>query len=38
MEFRIVSIYRIKDGKLAEFWGLQDDVALRRQLSDRQDY
>ena len=32
--FKIISIYKIKDGKLAEFWGLQDETALRAQLSD----
>ncbi len=31
--FRIVSIYRIRDGKLAEFWGAQDEMTLREQLS-----
>ena len=33
VEFKIVSIYRIIDNKLAEFWGLQDEMALRNQLS-----
>lgn len=33
VEFRIVSIYRIRDGKLSEFWGVQDEATLRRQLA-----
>ncbi|SLN27579.1 SnoaL-like polyketide cyclase [Roseovarius albus] len=32
VEFKIISIYKIKDGRLAEFWGLQDETALRKQL------
>lgn len=32
VKFRIISIYKIKDGKLSEFWGLQDEVTLRQQL------
>lgn len=30
--FRIISIYRIEDGKIAEFWGLQDIASLKQQL------
>ncbi|WP_171121793.1 MULTISPECIES: ester cyclase [unclassified Ruegeria] len=32
VEFKIISIYKVKDGKLSEFWGLQDEVSLRQQL------
>ncbi len=32
VEFKIISIYRIKDNKISEFWGLQDELALRQQL------
>lgn len=32
VDFKIISIYKIKNGKLAEFWGLQDEAALRSQL------
>ncbi|PSL20005.1 ester cyclase [Shimia abyssi] len=32
--FRIVSIYRVRNGKIQEFWGLQDETALRQQLND----
>ena len=33
VEFRIISIYKVKENKLAEFWGLQDEMALRQQLA-----
>lgn len=33
VKFRIISIYKIKGNKLAEFWGLQDEAALRKQLA-----
>lgn len=36
VRFRIISIYRIKDNKLSEFWGVQDEISLRRQLEDQQ--
>jgi len=32
VEFKIISIYGIRDGKIAEFWGLQDELSLMRQL------
>jgi len=32
IEFEIISIYGIRDGKIAEFWGLQDELSLMRQL------
>jgi len=32
VEFKIISIYRIKDNKISEFWGLQDETTLRQQL------
>ena len=32
VEFKIISIYRIKDNKISEFWGLQDEITLRQQL------
>ena len=34
VEFRIISIYRIKNNKLSEFWGVQEEATLLRQLSD----
>ena len=33
VEFRIISIYKVRNNKLAEFWGLQDETALRKQLA-----
>ncbi len=33
VEFKIISIYKIKDEKLSEFWGLQDERSLRQQLA-----
>ena len=30
--YQIISIYRIKDGKIAAYWGLQDEISLKRQL------
>ena len=30
--YQIISIYRIKDGKIAAYWGLQDELSLKRQL------
>jgi predicted ester cyclase len=32
VEYQIISIYGIKHGKMAEFWGLQDEFVLRQQL------
>ena len=32
VRYQIVSIYRIKNGKIAEYWGIQDELSLRRQL------
>ena len=32
VQYQIISIYRIKNGKIAEYWGLQDEVSLKRQL------
>jgi steroid delta-isomerase-like uncharacterized protein len=32
VEYQIISIYGIKNGKMAEFWGLQDEFVLRQQL------
>lgn len=32
VEFKIISIYRIKNDKISEFWGLQDEITLRQQL------
>ena len=31
VQYQIISIYRIKNGKIAEYWGLQDE-SLKRQL------
>ena len=31
-KYQIISIYGIKNGKMAEFWGLQDEIGLRQQL------
>ena len=31
--FKIISIYRIKNNKISEFWGLQDEITLRQQLN-----
>ncbi len=30
--YQIISIYRINDGKIAAYWGLQDELSLKRQL------
>ena len=30
--YQIISIYRIEDGKIAAYWGLQDELSLKRQL------
>ena len=32
VQYQIISIYRIKNGKIAEYWGLQDEISLKRQL------
>ncbi len=32
VKYQIVSIYRIKNGKIAGYWGIQDELSLRRQL------
>ncbi len=32
VQYQIISIYRIKNGKIAEYWGLQDEMSLKRQL------
>jgi steroid delta-isomerase-like uncharacterized protein len=32
VQYQILSIYRIKNGKIAEYWGLQDEISLKRQL------
>jgi predicted ester cyclase len=32
VRYQIVSIYRIKNGKIAGYWGIQDELSLRRQL------
>ena len=32
VKYQIISIYRIKDGKIAAYWGLQDELSLKRQL------
>ncbi len=32
VQYQIISIYRIKNGKIAEYWGLQDEISLHRQL------
>ena len=32
IRYQIVSIYRIKNGKIAGYWGIQDELSLRRQL------
>jgi predicted ester cyclase len=32
VEFKIISICRIKDNKISEFLGLQDEITLRQQL------
>ncbi len=29
--YQIISIYRIKDGKITAYWGLQDELSLKRQ-------
>lgn len=34
VQYQIISIYRIKNGKISDFWGLQDELSLRRQLAD----
>ena len=33
IEFKIISIYQIKNDKITEFWGLQDEMTLRQQLT-----
>lgn len=37
VEFKIISIYKVKDNKIAEFWGLQDEMSLRGQLAGNKD-
>ncbi len=32
VQFKVISIYGIKNGKLAEYWGLQDEFSLKQQL------
>jgi predicted ester cyclase len=32
VEFQIISIYRIRDCKISEYWGLQDEFGLKQQL------
>ncbi len=32
VQWQIISIYGIRDGKIAEYWGLQDEISLKRQL------
>ena len=32
VQWQIISIYRIKDGKISDYWGLMDEFSLRRQL------
>ena len=32
VQWQIISIYGIRDGKIAEYWGLQDELSLKRQL------
>ena len=32
VQYQIISIYRIKNGKIVEYWGLQDEMSLKRQL------
>ncbi len=32
VQYQNVGIYRIKNGKIAEYWGLQDEISLKRQL------
>jgi len=32
VEFKIISIYSIKNDKIAEYWGLQDETSIKRQL------
>ena len=30
--YQIISIYRVKNGKISDFWGLQDEISVRQQL------
>ena len=31
VQYQIISIYSIKDGKIVGYWGLQDEISLMRQ-------